>query len=93
MIYNRDDVLRDLRQHIVEVTFTKVNGEQRVMRCTLKPKYLPKSFNESVEGQNQEKEFHQKNENVIAAWDVQNGGWRSFRVDSVAYLQIIDTDY
>lgn len=89
-MYNRDTILSDLRQHVVEVTFKKVDGTPRVMRCTLAPRHLPPTFNESVEEQTQEKEFHQKNENVIAAWDVQKGGWRSFRVDSVEYLQVID---
>lgn len=89
-MYNRDTILSDLRQHVVEVSFKKVDGTPRIMRCTLAPRHLPPSFNESVEEQNQEKEFHKKNENVIAAWDVQKGGWRSFRVDSVEYLQVID---
>lgn len=89
-MYNRDTILSDLRQHVVEVTFKKVDGTPRVMRCTLAPRHLPSTFNENVEEQNQEKDFHQKNVNVIAAWDVQKGGWRSFRVDSVEYLQVID---
>lgn len=90
MMYNRDEVLGDLRNHVVEVTFTKVNGDQRVMRCTLKQELLPKSYVQDINEQTKEKEFHQANENVIAAWDVQKGGWRSFRIDSVEYLQIID---
>lgn len=89
-MYNRDDVLKDLRNSIIEVTFTKVNGDQRIMRCTLMPKYLPKSYLEEKE---QETNFHNENPNVIAAWDVQKKGWRSFRMDSVEYLQIIDAEY
>lgn len=90
MMYQRDVVLKDLRENVIEVTFTKINGEHRVMRCTLKTELLPKSFVENVDEQTQEKDFHQKNPEVIAAWDVQKGGWRSFRLDSVEYLQIID---
>ena len=89
-MYQRDVVLKDLRENVIEVTFTKINGEHRVMRCTLKTELLPKSFVENVDEQTQEKDFHQKNPEVIAAWDVQKGGWRSFRLDSVEYLQIID---
>ena len=89
-MYNRDDILRDLRDNVIEVTFTKVDGTDRVMRCTLKPTILPESFRQNLDEQKQEKEFHQTNPDVIAAWDVQKGGWRSFRVDSVQYLQIID---
>lgn len=89
-MYNRDEILKDLRKYVIEVTFKKVDGTTRVMRCTLDPNHLPKSFNENAEEQNAEKDFHSKNDNVIAAWDVQKGGWRSFRVDSVEYLQVID---
>lgn len=90
MMYQRDTILKDLRENVLEVTFTKVNGEQRVMRCTLRNDLLPKTFVENVDEQKEEKEFHQNNPDTIACWDVQKGGWRSFRVDSVGYLQIID---
>lgn len=89
-MYERDIILNDLRHNVIEVTFTKVNGEQRVMRCTLRENLLPKTYVENINEQKEEKEFHRNNPNVIAAWDVQKGGWRSFRVDSVEYLQIID---
>ena len=37
-------------------------------------------------------EQHSKEENkeVVAVWDVHARGWRSFRVDSVEYMQEID---
>lgn len=89
-MYERDIILNDLRHNVIEVTFTKVNGDQRVMRCTLKENLLPKTYVENLNEQKEEKDFHRNNPNVIAAWDVQKGGWRSFRVDSVEYLQIID---
>lgn len=92
-MFDRDTVLKDLRKNVVEVTFKKVDGTTRVMRCTLMPDHLPKSFNESVDEQKQEQNFHSENRNVIAAWDVQKGGWRSFRIDSVEYLQVIDGGY
>jgi hypothetical protein len=31
-----------------------------------------------------------KDSGVLAVWDLQNNGWRSFRIDSVEYAQIID---
>lgn len=88
MAYDRDTVLKDLRNSVIEITFTKVDGSPRTMRCTLDPKHLPPRY--IVEDQAEEKEFHRKNENVISCWDVQKGGWRSFRIDSVEYLQFID---
>jgi len=86
--YDRDILLRDLRENVIEVTFTKVNGESRVMRCSLKPEVLPESY--SLTEEPKERDFHSKNPNVISCWDVQSNGWRSFRIDSVKYVQVID---
>jgi hypothetical protein len=90
MMFDRDTILKDLRECVIEVSFTKVNGETRIMRCTLRPDLLPESYiNETKE----EKTFHQTNPEVIAAWDVQAHGWRSFRIDSVSYVQNVDENY
>lgn len=85
--YERDVLLKDLKQAVVEVTFTKVNGEKRVMRCSLDPRYVkvPMDMNH-LEEQHKKKE----NKDIIVCWDVHVGGWRSFRVDSVEYVQEID---
>lgn len=90
MMYQRDTLLKDLRSNVVEVSFTKVNGDNRVMRCTLMPRLLPETYVKSLDEQAEENKFHKENPNVIAAWDVQVGGWRSFRIDSVTYAQVID---
>ena len=90
-MFQRDTVLKDLRNNVLEVTFTKVNGEERQMRCTLLPKFLPESYRESLEEQTSEKSFHRDNPDVIACWDVTKGGWRSFRIDSIIYTQVLDS--
>ena len=83
-VYNRDSLLKDIKQSIIEVTFIKVNGERRIMRCTLNPRYItaPVDFNH-LEEQHQKKE----NTDIIVCWDVNANGWRSFRIDSVEYVQ------
>ena len=85
-LIDRSMLLDDLKKGVVEVHFTKVNGENRVMRCTLLPNLLPP--NHVIK---EEQEFHKTNTDVLAAWDVQKGGWRSFRVDSVQYAQLLDS--
>lgn len=90
-MYQRDALLKDLRSGVLEVTFNKVSGDLRTMRCTLKNEYLPESYRTSLDEQNQEQTFHQNNPDVLAVWDVQKGGWRSFRVDLVTYAQLMDS--
>ena len=65
----------------IEVTFTKKDGTERVMRCTLQPQYLPESI---------EKEgIKVKNDYVTSVWDLDNAGWRSFRNDLVKEFKIV----
>lgn len=90
MMYERDRLLKDLRENVIEVHFTKVNGDARVMRCTLMKHLLPESYQRSLEEQTEESNFHNTNPDVIAAWDVNANGWRSFRINSVGYVQVID---
>jgi hypothetical protein len=87
MRYERDVLLKDLKENVIEVTFTKVNGEQRVMRCTLKQEHLPP--NTDI-GYLEEEHKREQNINTIACWDVHKGGWRSFRIENVIYVQIMD---
>ena len=87
--FNRDEIIKDLKQCVMEVTFTKVNGERRIMRCTLDSRYMPPM---TVDQTKHLDEQHSKEENkeVVPVWDVHARGWRSFRVDSVEYMQEID---
>ena len=86
-MYERDVLLADLRKNVMAVHFTKVNGEKREMRCTLMPNFLPPNY---VNEEAAEKDFHVNNPDVLAVWDVMKGGWRSFRVESVEYVEILD---
>ena len=70
-----------LRSNTVEVCFTKVDGTDRVMRCTLQPQYLPESI---------EKEgVKVRNADVQSVWDIDINAWRSFRFDSVKEFSIV----
>lgn len=88
-MYERDKLIADLKQSVVEVTFTKVNGERRIMRCTLDLKHLPPMTNEQYDHLDRQQK-REENKEVIAVWDVQANGWRSFRVESVQYVQEVD---
>lgn len=71
----RDEMLTELRQRVCNVRFTKANGEQRDMYCTLsnipedkQPKGVKKA---------------QPNDETIRVFDVNKQQWRSFKVDRV----------
>ena len=88
MMYTKENLINDLKRNVCEIHFTKVDGTNRIMRCTLLDRYLP--VRENLE----EQKKRQENPDVIAVWDVHannnEGAWRSFRIDSVQYAQIID---
>lgn len=64
-----------LKTGVVEVVFTKLSGDKRVMNCTLQSSFLP----EEVETEKTRKQ----NDDVLSVWDTEVNGWRSFRFDSV----------
>ena len=87
MQYERSKLIQDLKQSVCEVTFTKVNGDERVMRCTLDATHIPQPVDF---GYIDEQHSRKENENVIAVWDINANGWRSFRIANVTYVQQID---
>ena len=76
---DRNILLEALTKHECTVTFTKVNGETRVMPCTLREDLVPK-----IEPKGTKK----PNESVVSVWCLDKQEWRSFRVDNVVDLEI-----
>lgn len=71
---DQSDVMNELKSGIAVIEFKKVNGEYRKMQCTLSENYLP--------AQNDLEEVVQKkipNPEVLAVFDIEAKGWRSFR--------------
>ena len=78
----RSELQTQLRDEILEVTFTKVNGDKRVMNCTLMEKILPSNSDEPTEDK-------KVNEAILSVWDVDANGWRSFRMNTVTRVRQI----
>ena len=76
---DRNILLDALKNHECTITFTKVNGETRVMPCTLKENLVPKLEHKGTK---------KSNEAVVSVWCLDKREWRSFRVDNVVDLQI-----
>ena len=62
-----------LRTSDCEVTFEKLDGTIRVLRCTLREDVLPELKGSTV----------QKPDYILAVWDLENEGWRSFDIWTV----------
>jgi len=63
------------------VKFTKKDGSLRSMRCSLQEKYLPPLMGDA-------ETTTKDNPDVLAVWDIDVNGWRSFRIDSVMSMTI-----
>jgi len=68
-----------LKDDTVVVTFTKKNGDERVMTCTLQESELPPR----VVKEDAETKPKKENLEVLSVYDVNAKGWRSFRLDSI----------
>ena len=74
------DLKKLLHEHIVSVLFTKKDGTQRAMLCTLNPDLLP--VVDKQEGDEVKKERKESIES-LRVWDLEKKDWRAFRIDSI----------
>jgi len=72
-----------LHREILEVTFTKVNGDKRIMNCTLIEGIAPAITTVIKEDAPERK----VNLDTMSAWDIDARGWRSFRVKNVTRIR------
>lgn len=72
----REEILNALRNGICEITFNKVNGEQRVMPCTLKEELLPAVTQKEVITENTK----ERKGDAISVWCTDAQAWRSFKL-------------
>jgi len=68
-----------LNEYVVEVTFTKKDGTERVMNCTLQEDYLPETTGAGRSG----------NSDALAVFDTEVEDWRSFRWDSIKAVKVV----
>jgi hypothetical protein len=78
----RSDLQTQLRGEILEVTFTKVNGDKRVMNCTLMEQIMPTTTEEKKDTTDKK-----VNEDILSVWDIDAKGWRSFRIKTVTRVR------
>ncbi len=72
----KENTIAKLVKGEVVVTFNKINGDKRVMTCTLQEGIVPEATKKDPASQ---KKVQKINEEVQVVWDVNAKGWRSFR--------------
>lgn len=80
----KEMIYENLRNHICEITFTKINGERRVMPCTLRsdvvPPYNIKKLRESKKIES----------DAISVWCTDKNEWRSFKLSNFISIRTLD---
>lgn len=93
--YTYDQLHGALKASIVTVTFTKLNGQKRVMRCTLDPLQIPESEQPNHDPATPAPSSKLDENGVpisLRVFEPAINEWRAFRLDSVLnfeYLGIV----
>lgn len=69
----REWLISLLEERSVEIVFTKKDGSDRTMKCTLMEKFLPETVGSD----------RPRSDDALAVYDLEKEGWRSFRWDSI----------
>ncbi len=75
----RETLIKNLQTNVMQITFDKICGEERVMHCTLHETVIPETSVDTKKINNE----------VLPVWDIDIGAWRSFRLDSVKNVKVI----
>ena len=76
------DLVEQLRKDVLEVTFNKLDGDERIMTCTKKMEIIPE--------ENRPKTDKQPKEGNVTDWDLKANGWRSFRYDRITKVKHVE---
>jgi hypothetical protein len=96
MTYTKDDVVKMLKLGLCEVVFTKSDGTTRNMKCTLHDKILTpyvdeiNKHNEKLLQEGKEVKPKKENPNLVSVVDTEVNGWRSFKIDSIQTINLIE---
>ena len=86
-IPTKADLKNQLEQNVVVVDFTKLNGDKRVMTCTLREDMKPAATKTDAMSTKKVREI---SDAVVSVWDVNAKGWRSFRYDRINAVNIVE---
>lgn len=80
----RNELKTALSSNVVRVGFTKVNGDIRVINCTLDSSRIDSEYDVLYN-----KNARKINDKVLAVWCVDLKEWRSFKIENVINYEVI----
>jgi len=87
-IVSREEIVKKLQSGYCDVVFKKINGDNRVMYCTLMPTFVilaakrqPKIYDYNTTGRAIE------SKDYVVVYDLDLRDWRSFRVENVISIE------
>jgi len=83
MMWTKQSVAELARENVIRVTFTKSDGTERIMVCSLMDQYLPPIMEDA-------ETITKDNPNVLAVMDLQARSWRSFRINSIIKVETME---
>ena len=83
MMWTKQSVAELARENVIRVTFTKSDGTERIMVCSLMDQYLPPIMEDA-------ETITKDNQNVLAVMDLQARSWRSFRINSIIKVETME---
>jgi len=83
MMWTKQSVAELARENVIRVTFTKSDGTERIMVCSLMDQYLPPIMEDA-------EVITKDNPNVLAVMDLQARSWRSFRINSIIKVETME---
>lgn len=75
-IISRDELTQALRKGTIQIKFTKKDGSERVMKCTLQEGIV-------VPYERKTDRVVERTDNNLAVWDVEATAWRSVNLDTI----------
>ena len=69
----------------VTVTFTKTDGTERIMKCTLNPEMLPKVEPKTI---TEDAKPRKENTSAMRVFDLEKNEWRSFTIKNVTRVEL-----
>ena len=82
MEINREMLVKNLKKMNAEATFTKLNGDVRVIKCTLQESVVPPKPTSPAASK-------VVNPDVLPVWDTEKEAWRSFRYNTITNVKFM----